>query len=113
MNEENRIVLNKNDVIRTDHNILVRHTTFTQSDLLDEMRDYIRISDQTEEIYNWIGEGIDCQVLQCQSNAKGWQSGKLRITLEFIPEKFISTSDVNYQPDDSDSSLDEIRQMIN
>jgi KGK domain len=61
----------------------------------------------------WIKEGVDCEVLQ--PNSSDWQKGNLRmkisVSFEFTPE--INESEQQEKQSNSDSPLDEIRQMIN
>lgn len=64
-----------------------------------------------KKLEKWFGEGVDCELLKL--GAKGWQKGKLRVklTVEFCPEQpEIEESQTNNQ---SESPLDDIRQMIN
>jgi hypothetical protein len=63
---------------------------------------------------DWFDQGIDCEILK--PDAKGWKKGKIRIqvSVEFCPEQpeeLVETSDS--ADSKSNSSLDDIRQMIN
>ncbi|MEA5511223.1 KGK domain-containing protein [Crocosphaera sp. UHCC 0190] len=55
--------------------------------------------------YKWLTNGKDCEILKVGSN--GWKKGKIRlkITLEFIPDK----PEIN----EMESPLDDIRQSMN
>ncbi|MBE9209347.1 KGK domain protein [Nostoc sp. LEGE 06077] len=57
-----------------------------------------------KQYQKWFTEGIDCEILKL--NAKAWQAGKLRIkvTLEFIPDKPEIT--------EPESPLDDLRRLI-
>lgn len=64
---------------------------------------------------NWLGEGVDCEILQI--GAKGWQKGKLRIrvTVDFCPdEPDVEEIQASDKPKiaQSESPLDDIRQMM-
>jgi hypothetical protein len=109
MTDQNAKILNDTDVINTRSNILINHYTFTSKEFLERMRDPLSIQRSDRGGYDWIGEGIDCEVLSCHSNVKGWQAGKVRIVLEFIPDQIPEI--VETPEEDSDSPLDEIRQM--
>jgi hypothetical protein len=109
MADKNARVLNNNDVINTKSNILINHETFTSSEFLEKMREPLSITRSDRAGYEWIGEGIDCEILACQNNTQGWQAGKLRIVVEFIPNQIPEQSEIT--DEDSDSPLNEIRQM--
>jgi KGK domain len=108
INEKSR-VLNQHDVVNTKSNILINHETFTSSEFLEKMREPLSITRSDRAGYEWIGEGIDCEVLACHNNTQGWQAGKLRIVLEFIPNEILEPT--NQRDNESDSPLDGIRQM--
>jgi hypothetical protein len=54
---------------------------------------------------DWLGDGIDCEILKI--GAKGWQKGKIkiRVSVEFYPGEPEIT--------EPESPLDDIRRMIN
>lgn len=54
---------------------------------------------------DWLGDGIDCEILKI--GAKGWQKGKIkiRVSVEFSPDEPEIT--------EPESPLDDIRRMIN
>ena len=66
--------------------------TFTGLEILANFRD--RVSDDEQVLI----DGFKCKVLQ---PGKGWQTGKIRINVEFCPDN----------PTEPDSPLDEIRKM--
>ena len=51
-----------------------------------------------ETIKQWSSCGVECQVLQ--TDGKGWKKGKVRLSLEFVP-------------DEIDSPLNELREKLN
>jgi hypothetical protein len=65
---------------------------FTCLEILDHLREYLS---GDEEAFI---DGFECQVLQ---PGKKWQTGKIRINIEFCPDN----------PSEPDSPLDEIRKM--
>ena len=79
--------LEREDVISVySGGILVNNRTFTASEFIAAMLTVIKTQNGwTEEKANWFSEGIDCKLLK--PGAKSWQRGKVRISLEFEPEK--------------------------
>lgn len=68
--------------------ILMRNPTFKASELLDALAQLISEQDSewSEEQEDWFTDrGLDCEVLRI-GNA-GWQRGRVRIRLEFTPER--------------------------
>jgi hypothetical protein len=61
----------------------------------------------------WVRDGFDCEILQ--PNSENWQKGNFKmnisISFDFIPE--VEDSDLKMNQSNTDSPLDEIRQMIN
>jgi KGK domain len=60
---------------------------------------------------NLFDQGMDCELLS--SNGKGWQKGKVRVTVcfEFYPEE-VESPDVEVVGIKPSSPLDDVRQMI-
>ncbi len=60
---------------------------------------------------NWLGDGVDCEILKI--GAKGWQKGKIkiRVSVEFCPDE----PEIEEAPQitEPESPLDDIRRMIN
>jgi hypothetical protein len=110
MTSKNSTILNEHDVINTRSNILIHHQTFTSEELLEKMRSTLSIHRSDCGSYGWIGEGVNCEVLACQNNIQGWQSGKVRIVLEFIPDEI--SEPIKPIGEELDSPLDDIRQSI-
>ena len=70
--------------------ILIGHHTFRVGELAEairtQLKDGLGGSSWTEEKDGWFSQtGIDCEVLRFSS--RGWQKGKVRISLEFSPEQ--------------------------
>ncbi len=64
---------------------LAKLSTFSQ--LEDGMRGQLAIQRDNQYGRNkWIGEGVECRVLQASGNTTGWQKGRIRINIEFIPD---------------------------
>ena len=67
--------------------ILMPNPTFKVSELLDSLAQAVseREEDWTEESEGWFGAGLPCEVLRFGN--QGWQRGRVRIRIEFCPEK--------------------------
>ena len=111
-------VLNNDDVVSVseDTQMLVSHTTFVVEELARKLRASLGIYHPDHERYHWLGEGVECRLLQAGSNRAGWHTGKVRIHLEFCPDDeptpepetiLEHTESSNYT-----ESLDGIRQEI-
>jgi hypothetical protein len=95
--DENWIILNpEEDVISQQFNSenLIEDwpLNFTGIQILDHLREQLS---EDEQVFI---DGFECQVLQ---PGKKWQTGKIRINVEFCPD----------DPTEPDSPLDEIRKM--
>ncbi len=106
--------------------ILISHPTFKVSELFRAIINLILSYDNVlndsvkkkkrdqKEVNNWWNEGIQCQVLTHEG--KGWQNGKVRLTLEFCPdEPEIEETSASNEPEtpQPESPLDDLRQRIN
>ncbi|MEQ9233039.1 KGK domain-containing protein [Coleofasciculus chthonoplastes] len=106
--------------------ILIAHPTFKVSEFIKAMINLLINNDNVlkysvqqkrrdiEEVNGWWNEGIQCQVLTHEG--KGWQNGKVRLTLEFCPdEPEIEETSASNEPEISqpESPLDDLRQRIN
>ncbi|MGI8505169.1 MAG: KGK domain-containing protein [Hassallia sp.] len=60
---------------------------------------------------DWLGDGIDCEILKI--GAKGWQKGKIkiRVNVEFCPDE--PEIEEALEITEPESPLDDIRRMIN
>ncbi len=79
--------LNKDDVVNIELNrSFVGATTFTVGEACEKLARFIGDKNNyTGEVCKQWREGIECRVLRTDS--KGWKKGKVRISLEFIPDK--------------------------
>ncbi|EDX72749.1 KGK domain superfamily [Coleofasciculus chthonoplastes PCC 7420] len=106
--------------------ILISHPTFKVIELLRATINLILSYDNVlndsvkkkkrdqKEVNNWWNQGIQCQVLTHEG--KGWQNGKVRLTLEFCPdEPEIEETSASNEPEipQPESPLDDLRQRIN
>jgi hypothetical protein len=107
--------------------ILIAHPTFKVSEFIKAIINLIInyddvLSDSVsntrrrdkKEANAWWNEGIQCQVLTHEG--KGWQNGKVRLTLEFCPDEpeIEETSTSNrLEIPQPESPLDDLRQRIN
>lgn len=84
------IELANHDVIHTENGIhsLNMSQTFRQEALLEFIRENWLRYDGDSEL---LEAGLDCEVLQ--ANGFGWQTGKVRLTFEFIPDTVNSESE--------------------
>lgn len=93
---EKVILLKSDEVISLNEwkdRVVVSHKTFKVSEFIYGLLE--KMDHDAEKRIKW-KEGVECEVL---SPNTGWKKGKIRVTLEFIPEE-------------SESILDDIRQTI-
>lgn len=82
------VPLDGNEVLYIrDGRILMSNPTFKVSEFLDALAQTIsdREDDWPEEKEAWFAEGLNCEVLRF--GTMGWQRGKVRIRIEFCPQK--------------------------
>ncbi|MDV2998819.1 MAG: hypothetical protein N5P05_000425 [Chroococcopsis gigantea SAG 12.99] len=94
---EQRILMNGNDVISLnnhDDKTWIGHHTFKTEEFLNNLSH--KVDGNREKQKRWITEGVDCTVL---TPNQGWQKGKIRLSVEFVP-------------DSVESPLHEIRQGL-
>ncbi|MEQ8755999.1 MAG: KGK domain-containing protein [Coleofasciculus sp. G1-WW12-02] len=121
--------LEQDEIVSLSENslsILLAHPTFKVSELLRAIIDLVSSNDNVlndsvkkkgrdrKEVNGWWNEGIQCQVLTHEG--KGWQNGKVRLTLEFFPdESEIEETSTSKEPEITqiESPLDDLRQRIN
>lgn len=80
--------LNDDEVLFVDRGrVLMANPTFKVIEFLDALAQAIsdREGDWSEDNEGWFGEGLECEALRFVSG--GWQRGKVRIRLEFMPLK--------------------------
>lgn len=76
-------IINNNEVISISNhedNVLINHHTYTSGEFLDRLGEQIN----RHKKHKWIVEGVPCKVL---SPNQSWQKGKVKICLQFIPDK--------------------------
>ncbi|MBD1926490.1 hypothetical protein H6F74_09570 [Trichocoleus sp. FACHB-90] len=74
--------LSDDDVVSMNlHVSLVGNQTFKVSQFMHWFKQKVGGSAEV-----WTGEGVDCEVL-ISSTGGGWQPGKVRIRLEFVPDE--------------------------
>jgi hypothetical protein len=80
--------LSDDEVLFVDRGrVLMSNPTFKVSEFLDALAQSVsdRESDWSEENEAWFGDGLPCEALRFTSG--GWQRGRVRIRLEFMPLK--------------------------
>ena len=90
---ENNKYINGDEVISIDDkddNVLIHHHTYKAEEFLNRLGKHID-SNKKEK---WIHKGVPCKMLAPNQQ---WQKGKIKICLEFIPDR-------------PESVLDDIRQ---
>lgn len=93
MNNPNRILDGKEVLsVERQDNILIHHNTYKVKELIDAIGN--KIDHHKRE--RWCIEGVPCEVL---SPNQSWRKGKVKISLEFIP-------------DEVESPLDSVREEI-
>lgn len=92
MEENNKIIRNNEVITITDNNdnVLIGHHTYQAKEFLDRLGKHI----DRHKKEKWIDEGVPCKML---SPNQTWQTGKIKICLQFIPDR-------------TESVLDDIRQ---
>lgn len=125
MNEQFKL-LGSNEVVTIEsyHQIVISHSTFRVGELtealMQDLSSFVTAyyeGKQKECLEKgWFKDGINCEILRL--DGKSWQKGKVKIkvTLEFcLDEPDIEETLENNQSEinQSESSLDDIRQMMN
>lgn len=66
--------------------VLMANPTFKVGEFLDALAQAIsdREDDWTDDHEGWFSDGLDCEALRF--NSQGWQRGRVRIRLEFMPD---------------------------
>ncbi|NEQ99908.1 MAG: hypothetical protein F6K30_24950 [Cyanothece sp. SIO2G6] len=101
--------LNDEDILLIEDNklwLIVKTKTFLVKDFLTALPSHLGIHDENKMA--WLKDGIECKLLAPKYD---WQSGKIRIKVEFIPDEM--EKDIESQQNMNgaiDSSLDDIRQ---
>lgn len=105
--------LDREDVVSVSKSkIIVDGTTFTVEEFVKALMRTISnyVGNENDERRNWFNTGLDCKVLI--PGTKGWQKGKVRITLEFCPDEqeLIPQSD-RMETNGFTSPLDDLRKL--
>lgn len=83
--------LNNDDVISMDASASLANTsTSTCEELITTLQGILHYHLGTDAASNWSNDGVNCRVLQIKGG--GWQTGKVRVRIEFIPDKPTDTS---------------------
>jgi hypothetical protein len=77
------------------------------SDVISVIRQKLSMTDPAKSSYYWIDRGIECEVLKSSGETSGWQSGLIRLQLEFIPT---SAHNIIEHTANSATGLDSLRQ---
>ncbi|MEP0868895.1 hypothetical protein NDA01_03665 [Trichocoleus desertorum AS-A10] len=94
--------LELDDVACTPGLVVVKHPTFQVSEYMEALSEFLRsYLGATEQSNQLLNEGVPGKVLK---PGKGWQTGKLRMRLEFCPDE---PEEINLSEDSS--PLDEYR----
>ena len=75
--------INDNEVIsitNKEDNILIDHHTYKAGDFVQKLKDNIHYSKSGK----WLEEGVPCEILSPNHN---WQNGKIKICVQFIPDR--------------------------
>ncbi len=66
--------------------VLMPNATFKVGEFLDALAQAVseREAEWADENEGWFGDGLECEVLRFGN--QGWQRGKVRLRLEFMPE---------------------------
>lgn len=82
MNNEERMI-NGDEVISIDNkedNVLIGHHTYKAEEFLNRIGEHI----DRHKKDKWIDKGVPCKMLSPNQN---WQKGRIKICLQFIPDR--------------------------
>ena len=83
--------------------------------LIQSLRSWATKDNSYAPEYQWFSEGgCRCEVLQVKGKGGGWQRGRFRFRLEFIPddpEAFLKNCPT--EPEKTQSPLDDLRSQLN
>jgi hypothetical protein len=77
------------------------------SEIISNIRQKMSLTDPAQSRYYWINRGIECEVLKSSGEVSGWQSGLIRLQLEFIPT---AAHNIIEHAANSATGLDSLRQ---
>jgi hypothetical protein len=89
MMEEVNKLIDSDEVISIDNqedNIVISHSTYIAEEFLKQFRSRLGCPNKDQ----WTNEGVPCKILSPNQN---WQKGKIRICLQFIPDRSESVLD--------------------
>lgn len=90
--------LNDDDVVSMETNLSIIGTpTFRAGQLAQDLKRRLALAAASEA---WVAEGMECELLSASSGL-GWQTGKIRIRFEFVPD-VPNVPDVASDPDPLD-----------
>lgn len=100
--------LSEDDVLSMSHPNFGTASTFKVSELKSKVRQFANQENKGSAYLNakvqWFSDaGVECELLRVQSS--GWQKGRLRFKLEFIPDPPAASPDSNFPLDDLRSTL--------
>ncbi len=78
------------------------------SEVIYHIRQKMSLTDPGQSRYYWIDRGIECEVLKSSGETSGWQSGLIRLQLEFMPT---SAHNIIEHAANSATGLDSLRQI--
>lgn len=81
--EEVNIFINGDEVISIndkEDNVLINHHTYQAEEFLNKLGNHI----DRQKKDKWINKGVPCKML---SPNQQWQKGKIKICLQFVPER--------------------------
>ena len=81
--EETNKFINGEEVIsieNKDDNVLIAHHTYKAEEFLNRLGKHIDRNKKEK----WIEQGVECKILSPNQN---WQKGKIKICLQFIPDR--------------------------
>jgi len=88
-----KINLSNDDVVTVSTDLgFIDSSTATGAELMDIVREWVHGNSNLDEDQSadWVQGGVPCKALLVGS---GWQKGKVRLRLEFIPDKPFSPLD--------------------
>jgi hypothetical protein len=84
-----KIEPHKDDVVSIDPEIcLMSYQTMKVSELPQNFKELFQstsVEVASDVLSAWVDEGVECEFLRA-STGGGWQTGKIRIRFEFIPD---------------------------
>lgn len=102
-------VISVQNQLQSKHNYLIPSTTLKVSEFVHQFGQFTNISGELMEA--WLVDEIDCEVLKLSSGS--WVKGKLKISLEFIPEEAETPETNQSEISESESPLDDLRRELN